>query len=327
MGKITMQQKRRLPFAKLQSLCLSGSQPLPMPRKPKILALEASSPAAPSLPPDDVVQAVAAVLRPAIRMLLHSGIDYPRLAAELKGLFIEEAAAEIERAGNATTDSAISLLSGAHRKDVHTLRLGGQVPAAARPVALSARVFARWISEAEYLDADGRPRALQRTGAAPSFEALVRAVTQDVHPFTVLQELIRLGIASVEIEDGGEIVVPVAEFVPPAGSREALELLAANLADHATAAVSNVLGAPPTLEQSVFAAGITPASAERLQALARTLWVRMRHEMIEEATRLYEADRDLPEARARVRFGSYFWSAPWEPPPPGPQDSPGEEQP
>ncbi|MEJ8840631.1 DUF6502 family protein [Ramlibacter sp. AN1133] len=299
-----------------------------MPRKPKIVALEAAGPVPASLPPDDVVQAVAAVLRPAIRMLLRSGIDYPRLAAELKWLFIEEAVAEIGRSGQAGTDSAISLLSGVHRKDVRNWRLGGRPPAAARPVALSARVFARWISQAEYLDAEGRPRALARTGAAPSFEALVRTVTHDVHPFTVLQELIRLGIASVEIQDGGEIVVPGSDFVPPAGSREALDLLAANLADHATAAVSNVLGGPPTLEQSVFAAGITAASAERLQALARSLWVRTRNEMIEEASRLYEADRELPEARMRVRFGSYFWSGPWEPAlPDPPDDSPRDEEP
>jgi hypothetical protein len=298
-----------------------------MPRKPTIVALEAPGPAAPSLPPDDVVQAVAAVLRPAIRLLLRSGIDYPRLAAELKWLFIEEAVAEIARAGQGTTDSAISLLSGVHRKDVRNWRLGGRPPAATQAVAVSARVFARWISEAEYLDAQARPRPLPRTGAAPSFEALVRTVTQDVHPFTVLQELIRLGIASVEIQDGGEIVVPTSDFVPPAGSREALELLAANLADHATAAVSNVLGGTPTLEQSVFAAGISAASAERLQALARTLWVRARNEMIDEASRLYEADRDRPEARMRVRFGSYFWSGAWEAAPPDAPDSPGDETP
>jgi hypothetical protein len=102
-------------------------------------------------------------------------------------------------------------------------------------------------------------------------------------------------------------------------------LLAGNLGDHANAAVSNVLGGTPTLEQSVFAAGITAASAERLQALARTSWLRVRKDMIEEATRLYEADRGEPEARARVRFGSYFWSGPWEPPPEPAADTPAEE--
>ena len=299
-----------------------------MPRKPKIVALEREASAAPPLPPDDVAQAVAAVLRPTIRLLLRSGLDYPRLAAELKTLFIEEAVAQIEQSGHATTDSAISSLSGVHRKEVRNWRLAGRAPVAARPVALGGRVFARWISDADYLAADGKPRALPRTGAAPSFDTLVRAVTLDVHPFTVLQELIRLGIATVEIQDGGELVVPAhADFVPPPGSREALDLLAGNLGDHARAAVSNVLGGVPTLEQSVFAAGITDASAQKLQALARALWLRMRTQMIEEATRLYEADRELPEARARVRFGSYFWAGPWEPAPEPEPDRPGGEEP
>jgi hypothetical protein len=296
-----------------------------MPRKPKIVPLENSAAAAPHLPADAVLQSVAAVLRPAVRLLLRSGTDYPRLATALKSLFIEEAAAELRRTGQAGTDSAISLLSGVHRKDVRNWRLTGGPAGAARPVTLGSRVFARWVSDPAYTAPDGGPRPLPRTGPAPSFEALVRAVTHDVHPFTVLQELIRLRVASVEIDDGGEIVVPArAEFVPPAGSREALELLAGNLADHGNAAVANVLGAGPTLEQSVCATGITTASAERLHALARTLWLRMRGEMIEEASRLYEADRARPDARARVRFGSYFWAAPWQPkaPPPTP---PGEE--
>ena len=299
-----------------------------MPRKPKIVPLEREPSAAPPLPPDEVAQAIATVLRPAIRLLLRSGIDYPRLSAELKTLFIEEAVAQIERSGHATTDSAISALSGVHRKDVRDWRLAGRAPGTARPVALGARVFARWVSDAGYGGADGKPRPLPRTGPAPSFDTLVRAVTHDVHPFTVLQELIRLGIASVEIQDGGELVVPAhADFVPPAGSREALDLLAGNLGDHASAAVSNVLGGPPTLEQSVFAAGVTAASVERLQALARSLWLRTRSEMIEEATRLYEADREQPDARSRVRFGSYFWSGPWEPSAQPQRDATSEEQP
>ena len=74
-----------------------------------------------------------------------------------------------------------------------------------------------------------------------------------------------------------------------------------------------MLGGAPHLEQSVFAAGITAESAEQLNQLARTLWSRTRAEIIEAATRRYEADKDRADAASRVRFGSYFWSAPWTP--------------
>jgi len=291
-----------------------------MPRKPKNVPVQPTQ-AAPPLAPDEVLLAAAAVTRPVIRLLLHSAIDYTRFAAELKQLFIEQAVAEIEHAGHVPTDSAISLLSGVHRKDIRSLRLTGRLAQAGSGIAVSAQVLAQWTSRRAYSTRQGRPRALARTGPEPSFETLVKTVTNDVHPFTVLQELIRLGIASVQVKGTREMVIPVhTDFVPPAGSREALDLLAANLADHALAAVSNVLGAPPSLERSVFAVGITAESAERLHEMARRLWSRAHAEIIAEATRLYDADKGRSDALSRVRFGSYFWSGPWEPVQPASSD-------
>lgn len=296
-----------------------------MPRKTKTPPPQPAR-AAPPLAREEVLQALAAVMRPVIQLALHGGIDYTRFAAELKPLFIEQALAEIERAGQGATDSAISLLSGIHRKDVRNWRLTGKPLRAGKDIAISAQVFAHWTADPVYASRKGRPRALARTGPAPSFETLVRAVTQDIHPFTVLQELIRLGIASVQVRQGRERVVPSqADFVPPVGSREALELLAASLADHAFAAVSNVLGGAPRLEQSVFAAGITAQSAERLNELARTLWNEARAQIVAEASRLYEADKERPDALSRVRFGSYFWSGPWQPVAPDDEDKEGQD--
>ena len=283
-----------------------------MPRKPKP-AQAAPAGTAPKAP-DEALEAAATVLRPLIRLLLHSGVDYTRLAAELKQLFVEQAVGEIEQAGQATTDSAISLMSGVHRKDVRHWRETGRPGRNSKGVALAAQVFAQWASNPAYRTRNGRLARLPRTGAEPSFETLVRTVTHDVHPFTVLQELVRLGIAEVQVRGAAEVVVPLrAGFVPEAGSREALELLGANVGDHALAAVSNVLGGAPTLEQSVFAAGITEASADKLREVARRLWTRARSELIAEATHLYEADKLRDDATTRVRFGSYFWSGPWHP--------------
>jgi hypothetical protein len=258
---------------------------------------------------DAVLETVDAVMQPLIQLMLHSGVDYPRFAAALKPWFIEQAKAELLRSGQALTDSSISLRSGIHRKDVRGWREDRLTGKARRDVAISAQVYARWTSDPAYRDRQRQPRALARTGDSPSFESLVRCVTQDVHPFTVLQELIRLGLAAVEIRKGQEIVVANATgFVPAPGSREALELLAANLSDHAMTAVCNVLGDAPRLEQSVFANGITQQSADELGALARRLWSHVRSELAAEAIRLYEADHNKTNATVRMRFGSYFWS-------------------
>ena len=261
------------------------------------------------LPPaDEVSRALGGVLAPLVRLLLASGLDYTRLIAELKLVFIEQARLELMRGGQTDTNSAISLLSGVHRKDVREWRenrLGARI---AQGVSMSSQVFARWVQDPLYRDRRKRPKPLPRLGAAPSFDTLARSVTQDVHPYTVLTELIRLGLVNIEARKGEEYVVPNRDgFVPPAGSRELLELFAGNLSDHARTAVANLLGGAPRLEQSVFAEGITRESAEHLGELARKLWSQARSEMIAEASRRYAADRHSAGATHRARFGAYYW--------------------
>ncbi|MDD0815966.1 DUF6502 family protein [Curvibacter sp. HBC28] len=265
-------------------------------------------------PAADVMQAVVRAWAPLLRLLVASGVDYPRLSAALKPLFIEQAQRELLRAGQKETDSALTLLSGVHRKDVRAWRLNGLGEARARELSPSAKVFARWLQEPGYSDGE-RPLGIPRFGPAPSFEALARLVTSDVHPFSVLTELIRLDLVRLELRHELEYVVPQQDgFIPKVGSQDAVDLFAANLADHLQAAVSNLLEGPQFLEQSVFAEGITQASADELGALARQLWARSRQELIAAATRLYEADQGRPEADQRMRLGAYFWSGDWQRP-------------
>ena len=258
---------------------------------------------------DDVLRALAQVMAPLARLLLASGLDYTRLSAELKPLFIEQARLELLRSGQKDTDSALSLLSGVHRKDVREWRLNGLSGRIAQEMSIATRIFARWVQDPLYRDRRKRPQVLPRFGAAPSFETLARSVTQDTHPYTALTELLRLGLVTVKTVKGQEMIVPHRDgFVPPPGSRDLLDLFGANLADHAAAAVGNLLGHPPQLEQSVFAEGVTPESAAQLGELARKLWAQARSDMIAEATRLHAADQGREEATCRLRFGAYYWA-------------------
>jgi hypothetical protein len=69
-------------------------------------------------------------------------------------------------------------------------------------------------------------------------------VTQDIHPFTALTDLLRLGLVTVKTVKGQELIVPHQEgFVPPPGSRDLLDLFGANLSDHAAAACRQFAGA------------------------------------------------------------------------------------
>ena len=250
-----------------------------------------------------------AVCAPLLQLMLACGLDYNQLATALKPWFIEQAREMLLRNGQKDTDSAISLLSSVHRKDVREWRRGQLATGRGQELSITSQVFTRWMQDPLYVDQHNVLRPLNRIGPAPSFEMLAKSVTQDVHPFTLLAELLRLGLVRVDVIDDVEVVIPKQEgFVPPPGSLEQLQLMQANLADHIAAAVFNVLGGPPKLEQSVFAEGITRESAQELGLLARTLWSQSRAEMLAQASRLYAKDQGNPDAHYRMRFGAYYWN-------------------
>ncbi len=267
----------------------------------------------PSMSPgsaQQVLDAWARVQAPLCRLLLRAGLDYPRAAAELKQVFLEQAHAQLQDSNAADTDSALSLLSGVHRKDIRQWRGGAQQQPSHPAIGPGAQLLARWAALPGYRDRQHRPKAIRRVGPAPSFEHLARQVTQDVHAFTLLQELTRMGLVRTALRRGVEYVEPQLDaFVPSADLAGLLELLGMNLADHAAAAVCNVHGETPRLEQSVFADGLSDASMQRLAELARELWARSREAMIAEALRCVEADREARDARGRMRFGAYYWNS------------------
>ena len=241
-----------------------------------------------------------------VRWLLRSGVQYGTFSAALKTVFIGVASEELERAGKKTTDSAVSVLSGVHRKDVHTLSCTSDEPQL-KSASLPSQVFTRWLTAARYRDSSGKPRALPRIGERRSFEALAREVSTDVHPRTVLDELVRLGLVRVR----GEVVeVTAKSFVPLSDDAELALLFAANAGDHLAAAVHNLTTTQPRfLEQSVFADGLSPESTAHLHEFARALWVEAFGRMAAEATTRWKADRGTPTP-IRMRFGVYYYDEP-----------------
>jgi hypothetical protein len=176
----------------------------------------------------------------------------------LKTVFVDAARAELERGATTPTQSALSLLSGVHRKDVRALDQEGAAPRPPRRPPLASLVFTRWLSDRRYRLADGAPRPLPRTGMRRSFETLCRELSHDVHPRSVLDELLRLGLVAL---DGERVVVVATSFVPSERLDELTALFSANAADHLAAAVNNLtLPGPPFLEQSIYADGLAPGS-------------------------------------------------------------------
>ncbi|WP_394787546.1 DUF6502 family protein [Rhodoferax sp.] len=263
----------------------------------------------PPSPGQPVLEQVLAMLQPLVVWLLRSGVVYTDLTAALKPVFLEAARAELTRIGGKQTDSALSLLSGVHRKDVRAAarteravdvraQLGKPTPAS--------QVMTRWL-------ASDLPDALPFSGAEASFEALARAVSKDIHPRSVLLELLRLGV--VEEHDGGEQVRLCRQaFVPNPSLEEARRLLAGSVADHIEAGVHNLSAADGKtfLEQSVFADGLSAESARQLEQLANSLWRDVLAAMVKAAVPLCEQDEPAGGDQ-RIRLGMFCLTAPMAP--------------
>jgi Family of unknown function (DUF6502) len=259
---------------------------------------------------------VLRVLQPLVRLLLRNGVTYTVFAAALKRVFLQAAQQELAQRGMAATDSAVSLLSGVHRRDVRTLGRGEaaepssslDAPASGLRLGLAAQVVARWMNDPAFQDAQGARRALPRSGDAGSFDALVAGVSRDVRPKAVLDELLRLGVVH---EGAHGLELDRTGFAPRHNFEELSSLFAQNLHDHAAASVANLSGEADFLDQAVFVDEITALSADRLRQVSVQAWKQAFKTVMQEAQTRFDADAtEAPpeERRHRARFGVYFFS-------------------
>ncbi|MDH4479347.1 MAG: DUF6502 family protein [Rhodoferax sp.] len=261
-------------------------------------------------PTQSVIDEALAIAEPLVLWMIRSGVGYAEFVQAIKPVFLAQARLELERNGQRDSDSAISLLSGLHRKDVRAFREASHQTLArvkedgsswGKPSAAN-QVLTRWLSQEDWGD------CIPFSGEAPSFEALARAVSKDFHPRAVLQEMQRLGVAS---ETEGQVQLLREAFVPDAKHKESRELLAGSVADHLAAGVHNLSGATDKkfLEQSVFADGLSPESVQELNLMANALWAQVLQAVMAKAVPLCDRDLHHP-APQRFRLGLFTFSAP-----------------
>src|SRR5580692_1318838 len=249
---------------------------------------------------------LARLLRPLVRLCIHSGMTFPALAQLLRELFVNVAEHDFALEGKEQTDSRVSLLTGIHRKEVARLR-GAGAPVNETPATLSrtSAIVARWLAAPEFTDARGDPLPLPRTasGDAPSFEQLVASITKDVRPRAVLDEWLDRKL--VTINDDDEIVLVDTAFVPRGDDDRKWHYLGRNLHDHVAAAAANVSGpAPRFLERAVHYDGLSAKLAKRLEARSRELAMDTLKIANREANRAVAKDKG---GDARWNFGVYIY--------------------
>jgi len=228
----------------------------------------------------------------------------------MKELYIDEARRHFAIPDRRMTDSRISILTGLQRRDIraHRDRLPSNTVLAGGHGVLP-RALAAWRSDPEFRASDGLPAVLPKSSETEaSFERLVQSVGRDLHPRTILDEMLRLGHVTLDAER--ERISLVSEGLFPNKDETMLtSYYAANLGDHAEAATLNLLASPqpgPCFERAVHYNHLSRASVATLESLSRDRMMAVLTEINAEALARQRADAGDPEATRRVRIGAYI---------------------
>ncbi|MEM8915034.1 MAG: DUF6502 family protein [Pseudomonadota bacterium] len=256
------------------------------------------------------MSSIAGLLRPLVRALIAQGVTAPALYRLIKRTYVEVAEQEYRLDDARPTDSRISMLTGVHRRDVKDLRAGaGSTEAETRKkVTAIASVLGRWLANAETVDADGQPLPLPRSAKTGiSFDALVEGVSRDIRPRTVLDELERQGLVSIDA-DNDMVHLRTDVFIGPADLRQKVFFFAENVGDHIAAAVDNLLSEePPFMERAVFYNRLSPASINEIEAQAREKGGSLLVEINRLANERQATDVAASDGTQRFRFGLFFY--------------------
>lgn len=259
-----------------------------------------------------VLTALQRVLKPLVRLSLAQGINYQMLLETLKIVFVQVAEEDFKLAQREQTDSRISLLTGLHRKDVHRLRdHPDSALSQSSLVTLGSQLVGMWISDADFVDADGKPKPLARLASAGgdiSFERLVARVSKDIRARPVLDEWVRVGV--VRIDENDCVRLNTDAFVPSVGFEEKLFFFQQNMHDHAAATAHNLMNLTPSmLERCVYYDGLTLTAINELKALAESEGMTALKAVNARAIELQAASLNAVDADQRFTYALYFYHA------------------
>ena len=259
-----------------------------------------------------ILDAFFVVLRPIARILLRYGIGFREFSEVAKSAFVDVATKDYGIRGRPTNISRVAVMTGLTRKEVRRLRDQLETSDQAYTVRSTplARVLAKWHTEAEFLDEDGRPAALSFTGDELSFSALVKKFGGDIPPGAMRTELKRVG-AVVERDDG--LIEAVRRDIQPPIDHENL---CVSLAHSAYALLSNIAhNTNPERDESTWSQRIaytSDISSADVQRLSRICSDRAK-DTAESFADLFSAYEQLNEDKAAetqktpVVFGVYYF--------------------
>lgn len=256
-------------------------------------------------------RALESLLAPLAQLAVAHGLPFPAAEELFKRAYVDAARAMLTGPAGQRDISRVSMATGLNRREV--TRLTEERPkAASQRRSPATEVFTRWRGDRSLHNKRGQPLPLPRQGATPSFETLAQSVTRDVHPRSLLDELVRLGL--VELSADGETVRLVRNaFVPRGDAIRMFSFLGSNVGDHLSASVANVLAdTPPHFEQALFADELSAESLKAVRGLITAQWQALMQAVVPAVNALLDADREAAQTSGRrtdqrLRVGLYSY--------------------
>jgi hypothetical protein len=263
---------------------------------------------APTDEQEALLAALRKVLEPLATLAVQRGLPYAAVEELLRRAFVGAADTAHPDVLAHRKVSRLATTTGINRREVSRLLTVLRDAQASQQLprrSLASEVFAHWISDARYCDRRGEPRVLKRQGRAPSFESLAQTITRDVHPRSLLDELLRLKMAVRDVEND-TVELARDAFVPHGDRARMLQYLGHNVGDHLAAAVANVLAdGTRHFEQAVYAEGLSEASVREAWQHIGELWKGLLGALVPALEDKVARDRPRAGATQRLRLGLY----------------------
>ncbi len=133
----------------------------------------------------DTEKTLPQLLRPIVSLCIRFGIKLVDVERILKQLFVDEAEKQVGR----DSISKLSVITGIQRPQVQKLLLSPITEIKSSNLIMS--VIDRWTSKKPFCTTNGKAKILKHEGKRSEFAELVRSVSKDLNPYTVMFELER----------------------------------------------------------------------------------------------------------------------------------------
>lgn len=258
------------------------------------------------------------LLRPFARLMISHGVTYREFSELIKQVYFDAGVTILQTQNKRITESQLAVLTGLHRKDISNFSAkdtDNSEKKERKHRSICSAIIAEWISNPQYLDKKKNiPLILsyaKESDKGPSFVDLVESISTDIRAKTVLEELKRLDMVTINIADNNLISLNKEGFVPTSDFKEKISFLQKNIGDHLEAAVSNIEGfKKPFFERSAFHTELTIKDIELLERIIQDDGMALLKKVYSKADSLAQKNNEICDdlEKFRVTCGVYFYS-------------------